>query len=274
MEQHSVDTLHSLFLKLLNGLQIRYGLDDLVSFLKFSTISFSQESESNQPLVPLKLRVVVVSLPFRLDRRLQIVTQFERLGIPFEFFDAIHGKSQKLKAYDVINFSRLSKNYLSPGSIGCIASHISIWKELIASTDDCFLILEDDVILEKNLVELKLLFDKLPVNTDIAYLGSGSTKSWINMKRVSDSFAKCFSVRKGAYGYILYKRGAIKLLKNISKVNIVCGGIDSLLGITQMRHQLCIYHFLPSICNVNGNSPSNIFNLSNKSKVIHKSEFK
>ena len=128
--------------------------------------------------------------------------------------------------------------------------------------------------MEKNLSELALLLPKYPADADIIYLGSGSKKGWLNMKNISTNISKPFTVRKGAYSYILFKNGAIKLTTEIKKVNIVCGGIDSILGILGMRGKLIAYHIIPPICKIDYSLPSNILNFSNKTKIIHEIEFK
>lgn len=265
---------NSIFLRLLNGLRIKYSLHDFFTFLKFAFKNSSVNQHSTIPFSSLKIKIVIISLPFRHDRRERIVEQFKNFNIYFEFFDAIHGNSQRLKAYDIIEFSSISKKYLSPGSIGCIASHISVWKNLTLGSYDGFLIFEDDIILGKNLSELNLLLNKYPCDAEIIYLGSGSKKRWPNMKKFSSTLSKPFSVRKGAYSYFLFKKGAIKLINEINKVNIVCGGIDSILGILEMRNKLIAYHLMPPICKVDYNLPSNIINFSNKTKNIQEIEFK
>jgi GR25 family glycosyltransferase involved in LPS biosynthesis len=214
----------------------------------------------------------VISLSFREDRRKYIINQFKRLNIPFHFFDTIHGKSQKGNVHQCVNFSKLSSKYLSPGSLGCITSHFSVWKKAIESSSKYYLIFEDDIKTEKSFDEILNLLNKIPNDADLVYLGSGCNKTRLNMKMLSTDLARPFSVRKGAYSYILLKSGAIKLVSLINEIKIVCGGIDTILGIFCMRNEIKVYHFAPSLCNVNYNFSSNIYNASNIFKLLHEKE--
>lgn len=261
-------------MRVLNGLQINYSLHDLLKFIKFAFKARPLNQPSTVLFSSLKVKIIVISLPFRVDRRDRIVEQFRNLEIHFQFFDAIHGKSERLKAYEKVKFSSISKKYLTPGSIGCIASHIAVWQNLALSSYDGFFIFEDDILLEKKLSEVNILLNEFPINSDIIYLGSECIKVWPNMIKVSSYLSKPFSVRKGAYGYFLFKKGAIKLVSEIKEVNIVCGGIDSILGVLGMRDNLIAYHLIPPICKVDYSLPSNILNYSNMSKNIQEIEFK
>lgn len=271
MFKYFIDIIKNLLIRLLNGKQLKYSIRDIFAFFKFTIKPLPDRSLNFHNTVP-RLKVVVISLPFRLDRRLQITEHLKSLEITFSFFDAIHGKTESSKAYHLVNFSSLSRKFLSPGSVGCIASHVTVWKDLIATSYDGFLILEDDVILKMTNQDLNYLIRRIPIEADIVYLGSGSNKNWFNMRRVSDILGKPFSIRNGAYSYLLFRKGATKLLNEVTTINIVRGGIDTILGISGMRNKVNVYHLVPSFCTVNHMSPSNILNVSDKFKLIHEME--
>jgi len=264
--------LRQLYIRILNGIAINYNAGDLMKYLNFQVSKSNLKNTRKIAPDSFKIKNVVLSLKFREDRRTSIQNNFELLQIPFCFFDAIHGKTQKLKIRESIHLSPISERYLSPGSLGCLASHISMWKELIESGYDGYLIFEDDIIIHKTHSEIKELIQNIPVDFDIVYLGSGSHKSRINMKKISPNLLKPFSVRKGAFCYLISKKGVHKILEQINEIKITCGGIDTILGLLTMRNKIIAYHTYPSFCNVNIDSPSNIRNNSIPLKTLYKTE--
>nr|WP_073102405.1 glycosyltransferase family 25 protein [Pollutimonas bauzanensis] len=102
--------------------------------------------------VPPKPAVHVVSLETAQDRRAFMRAQMDRMGIPFEFFDAIHGARNPdhylFKKYN--DKKRLSLRgagaSLRLPQLGCFASHYLLW-EKCAQADAPIIVLEDDAIL-------------------------------------------------------------------------------------------------------------------------------
>src|SRR5687768_12986397 len=125
-----------IYLRLLSGIKIKYSWRDLYNYIRFQRSSFSINEKAKVSLDASPMRVFVISLDFRHDRRLEIVEQFKQLKIPFEFFNAIHGKSQREMVFKTIPFGESSKKYLSCGSVGCIASHRLLWEKLTYDTSE------------------------------------------------------------------------------------------------------------------------------------------
>jgi len=259
--------------RILNGIAIGYNLHDLHNYFEF-LFKWKNDSDilKTIDLNKFNFKIIVISLSFRKDRREFITNQFAELNIPFEFFNAFHGETEKTRFQHVVQFSENSIKYLSPGSIGCIASNIAIWKELSTSHFDAFLIFEDDVVLNITFSKLAKIISTVPDDFDLLYLGSGSYKKRLNAKSISNSLFVPFSIRKGAFGYLISKNGVDKILQNVTEINITCGGIDTILGVLTMKRKIKSYHVKPSACEVNFSLPSNIFNSSKPSKILHKTE--
>lgn len=185
-----------LYIRILNGIAINYQIGDFIKYLNFQFAKSVLTNTEKIELDTFKIKNVVISLKFREDRRAAIQNKFKLLQIPFCFYDAIHGKTQNFKIRENINLSPISEKYLSSGSLGCLTSHICLWKELLKSNYDGYLIFEDDIIIHKTYSEIKELIQTIPIDFDIVYLGSGSYKSRLNMQKVSPTLRKPFSVRK------------------------------------------------------------------------------
>jgi len=263
--------IFNVYKRILNGFAIKYSLVDLINYLSFL---FSRNEIIKDPLdaKSFLFKIVVISLPFRTDRKGFIAEQFAKRNIPFEFFDAIHGKSYYDEIKTKNHFSDNALKYLSKGSLGCIESHILNWKALVSSDFEAFLIFEDDVIINKSYEELLKVINSIPRDFDIVYLGSGSYKNQLNAKTISENLFIPFSIRKGAYSYLISKKAAKKVLQEISPILITCGGIDTILGVLTMKRKITTYHVKPDICQINYKLTSNIYNFSAPNKILHKIE--
>lgn len=90
----------------------------------------------------------VISLKSATDRRIHIEEQFGKKAIAFEFFDAIEPHKIDLIADSLkININNCS---LSKGEIGCLLSHVSLWKKAFDENIDYIAIFEDDIYLSKD----------------------------------------------------------------------------------------------------------------------------
>ncbi len=217
-------------------------------------------------------KVIVLTLEFRKDRQAFIENELRRNYINFEYFYGLHGKTEIDQVYRVISFGRYAKQYLSSGSKGCIASHIQIWQKIANQKSEITIIFEDDVSIEASFSTIIDRLQNAPKDADLIYLGSGSKMSCINMTKVGNGIYRPFAIRNGAFGYAITKKGALKLLKLTTNINLTCGGIDSWLGVLTMRRQITAYHLLPSLCQVNYLFESNIIDQFKRRKVIHPTE--
>ena len=86
------------------------------------------------------------------------------LGFDVTPFHGFHGGKMGLSS---------TKGNVTPGMIGCQLSHLALWKHLLASDDDAFLIFEDDVLLPKGALATmnKAYLMALPSDWDVVYWG-------------------------------------------------------------------------------------------------------
>ena len=217
-------------------------------------------------------RIVVISLPFRTDRRQNVRRQMSRLQLPFTFFEAIHGKSTRVSALDERLFSPLARRYLPPGSIGCALSHVRVWQDVERGGAGC-LVLEDDVLLPDSFVEdLRHRLPEVPSDFDLLFLGSGKTAPGDIRRFVSRHVFEPFYPREGMYAYVISARGAKNLLANLFPIHLANGGIDTAVGKLVRQRRLRAYHFLPVLCRADLTSPSNVPNPGGKAKVLDERE--
>lgn len=109
------------------------------------------------------LPIYVVSLKRDMERRIVIQQKMDQLNIPFEFIDAVVGKSLPEDALNNIRQKKsgilLKRQYdATPGEIGCSLSHLHIYQMIQKDNNDWVCILEDDVILDERFSQFYLDF--------------------------------------------------------------------------------------------------------------------
>ena len=118
-------------------------------------------------------RTFCVTLRETPKRREEASKYFEQVGLKAEFFDGIHGESFGLKS-TIPNYNILDgrEYFITPGAVGCLLSHLTLWNILQHQPEDEFLIVEDDIQLCEGFFEQFAKFKlDLPIDWEIAYVG-------------------------------------------------------------------------------------------------------
>ncbi|ENM5756283.1 glycosyltransferase family 25 protein [Vibrio mimicus] len=100
-----------------------------------------------------KIGIYVVSL-LDSSRRINIINQFEKLNINFEFVDAVNGRLLPQAIVDSVNNKDVQSRYrrkIGLGEIGCALSHQKIYQAIAESSVDYAIIFEDDIQLSDNI---------------------------------------------------------------------------------------------------------------------------
>lgn len=99
------------------------------------------------------ISVYVVSLKDS-TRRKSIIEHFNKLGVRFEFLDAVNGRLLPKNVVDSINNKDVQSRYrrqIGLGEIGCTLSHQKIYQAIAESSVDYAVIFEDDIQLSENI---------------------------------------------------------------------------------------------------------------------------
>jgi len=94
------------------------------------------------------LKIFVISLSDEHERRARIRAELERLGLDFEFFDAIRGNDDPTSHFARTSNWQYQLNTLRsplPNEVGCYASHLSLWKKCI-ELGESVVVMEDDFV--------------------------------------------------------------------------------------------------------------------------------
>lgn len=101
------------------------------------------------------MKIFIVNLEGSVERRQSISLQCEKLGLPFEIFNAVDGR--KFSQEELAAVTQKDCYAVKPGEVGCALSHIYIYRKMIDEGIKTALILEDDALLSdivKTLVEV------------------------------------------------------------------------------------------------------------------------
>jgi glycosyl transferase, family 25 len=159
--------------------------------------------------------IVVINLDRDRDRLAHMQRQFDQLGLSFERFAAIDGADlpERLRAY----FPPRDQSPLSPGEIGCYASHLAICQRIVeGSLPPIVCVLEDDVALSPDFASvLSALLANAPAGWDIIRLSNETKRAAMPLLRLSERFTLVrYTNVPGSTGASLISRsGAEKFLK-------------------------------------------------------------
>ncbi|MFY8119427.1 MAG: glycosyltransferase family 25 protein [Roseateles sp.] len=170
------------------------------------------------------LPLIYINLQRDAERHRRMQSEFSRLGLHADRQEAVLwtalSPAEQARLYSEELNKRQFHKTLSNGEKGCYASHLQAWKDLIDSTHEALVVLEDDVRLEPQFAEVITAIGSLPRGWDmiklIGHLDARSAPSrqgrakplcpgyqLVEYKRVPSLTA----------GYVISRAGAAKLLQ-------------------------------------------------------------
>ena len=162
------------------------------------------------------MKIKVISLSSSIRRRDSIRKQLQKLGAPFEFFDAITAPDalKHVHHYDDKEFFTNCGRSATAGEIACYASHLALW-ERCAEGRDPYLILEDDAELDTWFPRgLRVVASQIRkrglIRVSLPHVKDGITIEELGRFEIR----YCRRVPLLALGYALSPKAAAKLVRN------------------------------------------------------------
>jgi GR25 family glycosyltransferase involved in LPS biosynthesis len=108
------------------------------------------------------------------------------------------------------------RRFIKAGEFGCFLSHISIWKDIVKNNIDYAVILEDDVLFEKEEFErnMKIIMENAPENFDTISIFKNKEQRNRKFLDYNDIFHSVDPETWGTVGYIISLKGAAEKLKH------------------------------------------------------------
>ena len=179
----------------------------------------------------MNFKIFVINLDGSEDRLNNINSQCLNLNLTFERISAVRGSDlsveDKNQCYSIEKNKKKYYKLLSDAEIGCSLSHISSWQKIIDDNLDFALVLEDDAILEKSIVDYINQIKTLDIESwDYIKLSHGrKIKKTIDTLFFSNglSLNTCEKLPSTTTGQFISHLGAKKLLKHVFPI---CRPID------------------------------------------------
>ena len=177
------------------------------------------------------MRIFVINLARRPDRMAAMAAQLDRLGLAYERFDAVDGKTCDPTALNAPFSVEGAMAELTPGDKACTSSHICLWREIASGSDGYAVILEDDVELSSAAPSFLKSTDWIPPDAGLIKIERYGDKDQLTLvgrgTQVLDrEIAPLQSRHPGSGGYIISREKAALLAALTVKIAVP---IDQLL---------------------------------------------
>ncbi len=162
--------------------------------------------------------IIVISLKRATERRQSIETQFAELNLSFSFFDAVDGKlgHELFSHYDGEKAKRIGEIPLTPGHLGCYASHFLVWQRCLDSGRPMIVLEDDAMVFPEPFSGFVRQALNLPPELECVRLFASKSRNRENIvvfEKDGLSIAKFLRGHKSATGYYLTPAAARKFLK-------------------------------------------------------------
>lgn len=193
--------------------------------------------------------IFVVSLARAADRRADITRRLNADGVRYELTDAVDYKTLDFDNMPIrIRQETHLKNYqveIAPGTIGCVLSHMNLWRRMVAEQIPAALILEDDAVWDGDFWEVVGKVAASAWDFDMVMLSHiGGSKKLRVLEQLTRRRQLVLYRRPGwmTAAYFIRLSGAAKLLPHCLDIT---GGADALTR-ENWRTGLRTYNVKPS----------------------------
>ena len=195
------------------------------------------------------MKKVVISLSTAQERRKHIVAEFTKQEVDFEFFDAITPANIDMATskLGLVGYTTA----LHQNEVGCLLSHMLLWKKAIDEQLDYIVIFEDDIYLGDHAKDFLLDDVWIPKECSVIKLEVFYKKIGVALKQQNLSAPnarKLLLLREahmGCGGYILSLDVAKKLLSFIVESKVLIP-VDHFLF--RECPELEVYQLSPALC--------------------------
>ncbi|MSN96843.1 glycosyltransferase family 25 protein [Campylobacter sp. FMV-PI01] len=168
------------------------------------------------------MKIFVINLEKDTHKKEIFIKNFSKFNLEYEFIKGVYGKEL---SEDELNQKvyKHKDRFLAKGEIGCALSHLKIYKKMVDEDINHALILEDDAIFSDEFLEYFNKFDEFLKDKkyfEMVCLMHEGHEFFVNHKIKLDNNLAFYKLTKGvgAYGYIITKNSAKKLLKTNTPV--------------------------------------------------------
>jgi glycosyl transferase family 25 len=184
-------------------------------------------------------KIFVINLKNEFYRREHIINELTKLNLKFDFFFAKKGNQLSKKEIALYSKKEAFKNEnrdLSADEISCALSHIKIYKKIIKSKYKLSLILEDDVMIDKDLLNIFNNLNKFPKNWELINFYTDAKKKIVGPKIYKNyQFVKFNERANRTCSYLIKISAARKLIKCALPLRFPADGLTGRNDLTKIN---------------------------------------
>ncbi|MES3024939.1 MAG: glycosyltransferase family 25 protein [Pseudomonadota bacterium] len=192
------------------------------------------------------MRIFVLSLPSSTERRSKASAKLASKGIPFEFIDAVDGRTGQhpyLSNYDEQAFLINRRRRAAPGELGCYVSHVLAWEKCVLA-NEAVVVLEDDFEITEQFAAGLRFIEPYVDRVSFVRLEPMESRFFVrSVKGEHFSLVKQVKVGMCATGYVITPQGARKFLETATAIRYP---IDLFLKYTSVHKQL-MHALIPQV---------------------------
>lgn len=172
------------------------------------------------------IKIFVINLKKDVQKRKNMEKIFQGLNLEFEFIDAVYGKDLSSEELDLVYDENLAIKYnerpMSKAEIGCMLSHLSIYKRMLEEKIENALILEDDVQIDRKILDVFNNIKSFPKDWECVLLSYYKETYYkkkycinhVSRKKISNDLkvGRFIEPMISGAGYIINQKGVRKLL--------------------------------------------------------------
>jgi glycosyl transferase family 25 len=195
--------------------------------------------------LPRQLPIYVINLKRDVQRLEQMKQQLEKLGLSWTRIEAVDGDEISPDEINKAN-RRATPRKLSAGEIGCLQSHVKIWRLLANQSEPAAVIMEDDIVMSSDLPKFINSGAWLPEGDCVVRLETFLMPAVLGKKPFEMHGRDLYQLRSLQYGcaaYIITKSRADRLLKEYNKY---VDTADRFMFCTPSRNN--VYQLSPALC--------------------------
>lgn len=192
----------------------------------------------------MRLQARVINLDRDTARMARMAARLDALGIAFERFAAVDGRNLPDWLVPLLPPppERLARP-LTPGEIGCYASHLELARRCLEGDADAMLVMEDDQGIADDLPELLAACDRLPAGWHLVRLSGQPRQAWLDLGALTGGrhLARYLRAPIGTGAYLVSRAGCARLLAMGAAAR---GAVDEDMRAV-WRHGLDTYGIVP-----------------------------
>jgi GR25 family glycosyltransferase involved in LPS biosynthesis len=219
-----------------------YTLNNLEQFNTLTNDNITVSEKKNADFkTGCDIEIKIINLKRRTDRKEKTIKLLNENKLSnCKFIEAVDGSTLEF-THDIYKLFKGNDFGYRKGVIGCALTHYNLWRDLTNSSDDYYIIFEDDITSFSDNIDIKIkeIVKSTYENKDIEiiFMGYSVFPQYENetTQKIDNNEMCMISLDKdkymgGFFGYIITKNGAKKMLSYIEKNNIK-HGIDYLIKI-------------------------------------------